>query len=103
MLLLVAFPAIVRCQNTDLFNYDTTRSWDGGMDYGPKEWDQVECDDIEECVRTVFFITLYPFTFLPLLTSISNPLMFSHTHPHSLTVRMAREISHGRRMEPAKK
>lgn len=55
MLLLVAFPAIVRCQNTDLFNYDTTRSWDGGMDYGPKEWDQVECDDIEECVRTVFF------------------------------------------------
>jgi hypothetical protein len=49
MLLLVAFPAIVRCQNTDLFNYDTTRSWDGGMDYGPREWDQVECDDIEEC------------------------------------------------------
>lgn len=33
----------------DLFNYDTTRTWEEGNDYGPRDWEEVECDDIEEC------------------------------------------------------
>ena len=56
LLLLIALPVIVRSQNTDLFNYDGTRSWESGMDYGPKDWDQVECDDLEECVRAVLVV-----------------------------------------------
>ncbi len=74
---------------------------------GMVEWTMVQESGIKLNAMTLKNVYvqyfLYPFTFLPFLTSISNPLMFSHTHPHSLTVRMAREISHGRRMEPAKK
>ena len=36
-------------QNTDLFNYDSTRVWESGNDYGPRDWPQVECDDLDEC------------------------------------------------------
>lgn len=30
----------------DLFNYDKT----SGNDYGPEEWDKVDCPDLETCV-----------------------------------------------------
>ena len=30
----------------DIFNYRET----DGDDYGPEEWDQVECDDVATCV-----------------------------------------------------
>lgn len=56
LLLLLAFPVVmVWGQNTDLFNYEGTRDWEEGKDYGPRQWDQVECDDLEECVRSFGF------------------------------------------------
>lgn len=52
LLVAAAFPVLAKAQNTDLFNYDNTRVWEEGADYGPRDWDQVECDDIEDCVST---------------------------------------------------
>lgn len=56
LVVVVALPLIVRGQNTDLFNYDTTRDWEEGKDYGPRKWDQVECDDLDKCVSTVTLV-----------------------------------------------
>lgn len=52
LLALLASSLLVQGQNTDLFNYEGTRDWEEGKDYGPRDWDQVECDDVEKCVRT---------------------------------------------------
>jgi carbonic anhydrase len=48
LLFLLVVPMLVKGQD-DLFNYDSTRNWEDGTDYGPREWDQVECDDVETC------------------------------------------------------
>ena len=48
LLFLLVVPMLVKSQD-DLFNYDSTRNWEEGTDYGPREWDQVECDDVETC------------------------------------------------------
>ena len=48
LLALAALPLLTWGQNDDLFNYRETV----GNDYGPRDWEQVECDDIEECVSS---------------------------------------------------
>ena len=47
LLALAAVPLFCWGQNDDLFNYRGT----DGNDYGPRDWDQVQCDDLESCVR----------------------------------------------------
>jgi hypothetical protein len=46
LFLLAALPLSSWGQNTDLFNYRET----DGNDYGPRDWEEVECDDLDECV-----------------------------------------------------
>lgn len=70
LVLLVAFPLFAKAQNTDLFNYDTTRSWENGQDYGPRDWGDVECDDIEECVSICFGCNLPSIVFMLTLFSL---------------------------------
>lgn len=39
-------------QNNDLFTYDETDA--DKRVFGPAEWDQVQCDDLEECVSAAW-------------------------------------------------
>lgn len=50
--LLVALPLLAYGQNNDLFTYDETDAVN--RVFGPGEWDQVQCDDLEECVSAVW-------------------------------------------------
>lgn len=50
-LLFAALPFFCLGQNTDLFNYRETD--ESARDFGPRDWDQVECDDREFCVSVV--------------------------------------------------
>ena len=54
LLLAVSF-ALLHCvhgANDDLFNYRET----DGNDYGPEDWDQVTCDDLEQCVSATMYL-----------------------------------------------
>jgi hypothetical protein len=42
---------------SDTFNYDVSR----GTNYGPKEWDRIQCSDVATCVRKTFVLTNYTF------------------------------------------
>lgn len=48
VLLLAAFPLACLGQNTDVFNYRETDV--DARDFGPRDWKEVECDDVDECV-----------------------------------------------------
>jgi hypothetical protein len=50
--LLVTFLTLACGQNNDLFMYDETDAVN--RVFGPGDWDQVQCDDLEECVSTVW-------------------------------------------------
>lgn len=51
LVVLAAIPVAVWAQE-DLFHYGMeNREWEEGTDYGMRNWDQVECDDIDDCVR----------------------------------------------------
>jgi hypothetical protein len=47
MSILVAFFLTTSLVKSDTFNYDSTH----GTNYGPKEWNQIECSDVATCVR----------------------------------------------------
>ena len=46
LVLSIALVHHVKGNNNDLFNYRETDD----NDYGPEDWDQVTCDDVEICV-----------------------------------------------------
>lgn len=48
MKVLLLLLSSVTAQNDDLFNYGSTN----GRNFGPEDWDQVACDDLETCVRS---------------------------------------------------
>lgn len=50
--LLVALPMLACGQNNDLFTYDETDA--DKRVFGPAEWDQIQCDDLEECVSAAW-------------------------------------------------
>jgi hypothetical protein len=51
-LALLAFVGVVQGQdrNLDRFNYDTTVRTDTYIDFGPEDWGDIRCPDLETCV-----------------------------------------------------
>lgn len=49
MSLLHNFDATSSVENLDEFNYDETVKHAGITSYGPTEWDQVSCSDLQAC------------------------------------------------------
>jgi hypothetical protein len=53
----LAFLGLAVCQDVDRtldrFNYDTTKRYDGHVDFGPAEWDKVQCEDLSKCVSVL--------------------------------------------------
>jgi hypothetical protein len=41
-------------RNLDVFNYRTTQQLDGYTEFGPPDWGDIQCTDLETCVRTLF-------------------------------------------------
>ena len=51
-ILLAVFVALSCADNDDKFNYGMESFEENGDDcYGQEDWDQVDCDDLGECVR----------------------------------------------------
>ena len=50
---------VAHANNVDMFNFDQTRGGiDGNDDYGPADWNQVSCDDVDTCVSVFSLIQL---------------------------------------------
>jgi hypothetical protein len=88
-------------RNYDRFNYVETTQDDIHYDFGPKDWEYVQCPELETCVRCIFHRVLHAWAFfffvtfsffclgsvvtsLPPPATLSLTLTLSHTHTHLL-------------------
>lgn len=52
--------ALAAAQNTDRFNYRKTN--EVTRDFGPEDWRQVQCDDLDQCVSSLKRAILHTYT-----------------------------------------
>ena len=50
LLALLLLPQVAWTRNDDRFNYRETV----GRDFGPEDWNRVTCDDVTQCVSSLF-------------------------------------------------